>query len=406
MEKINITKSNLIYVLAQLNQKITRQLLLIFELTELKNLQSRWTELALLTQTINNSKIILKLIDLQWSEVEKDLNTALDLDNSSLFNHIYDQELGLAGGEPFALMLANYELDLRKINTVSTLSRLGELGAFALIPIITNVSSEVFGGSSYNHTIDFDKELEITDLRAWQRARQAPQFRFINVALPTLQLTVKYEDLLLHLFRHTIDINTSILLAMRVIESFKQTQWFTEILGFFSLHDLIMKSALFPFAAIDISLDCKTFLKSSDELALGKTGFIPLLQTNKNKPLYFGNTYCAYKSTEVVSTLLDHILCACRFGQHVKILARQKIGAHADERDCEQFIANWLTRYTATLKEHSLRAHYPLKRFQIKLAKVPGRIGYYSCQILLEPHMKLESMNTQIILHSEILASQ
>jgi len=97
------------------------------------------------------------------------------------------------------------------------------------------------------------------------------------------------------------------------------------------------------------------------------------------------------------------LLSACRFGHHIKLLARQKIGSFADESGCQQWIANWLDKYTVTNSSPTSRSRYPLKAHQVKLSKIPGKIGFYRCQILLEPHMKLENMNAQIILHSEIM---
>lgn len=385
MSTEGITKNRIIYLLAQLDQRIANQTALILQTVEVQSLLSRWIELSLLCQASNFKNITLKLLDLQWPEIEKDLNTNLDLDSSVLFDHIYEQELGIAGGEPFSLLLANYELDLRKINVVSTLSRLGELGAYALAPILTNVGAQTFDLASYSVPIDFAKELEVTDLRAWQRARQSPQFRFINLVLPMIHLTPT----------NTI-LGSAALLALRIIRSFQETDWFTEILGPFVLDDLIDNKDQY-------SVNCNVFLKSHEEQKLCNSGFITLMQNSKHQPLYFGNTYCAYQGQEVPGLLLEHILCACRFGQHIKILARQKIGSHADEQECEKFISAWLKNYTATIKDRELRARYPLQNFNIKLAKIPGKIGYYHCQILLEPHMKLENMNTQIILHSEIL---
>ena len=189
---------------------------------------------------------------------------------------------------------------------------------------------------------------------------------------------------------------------MRTIDSFNVTSWFSEVLGFFAPQDYLA-TPLLPFYNKTLRLNTTVFLKQTDERALTAYGLIPLMQAQENAEFYFANLYASYVTDELASLLLEHLLAACRFGHHIKLLARQKIGSFADESGCEQWIANWLNTYTAKIHDQSLRYHYPLKAHQVKLSKIPGKIGYYRCQILLEPHMKFENMNAQIILHSEIM---
>jgi type VI secretion system protein ImpD len=400
-----MAKHQINYMISKIDEKISRQLQLILATSEFKNILSLWTELALLCSSKNDNhlNIKLKLFDIQWSEIDKDLNAALDLDESVLFQFIYEQEIGLAGGEPFSLLIANYELDLRKINIVSTLSRLGDLAAYALAPLITNVSVQTFNEDSFDLPVDFSRQLNTTNLNAWYRARQNPQSRFINAVVPTAQLTPigQHHDFITH---QSIDIHGACLLALRIIRSFEQTQWFNEILGFFDTIDMLPDDFHLPFMPKNIEINNKLFINSEDEKKLAQTGFISLMQDNKNKSLYFGNIYCSFLGSDTSGLLLEHLLCACRFAHHIKIIARDKIGLHTDEKECENFVSKWLQRYTANLPTQSLRYQYPLKSYQVKLSKIPGKSGYYTCQILLEPHMKLENMNTQIVLHSEILS--
>ena len=399
---MKLSKDRLIYIIGQLDQKVTAQLSIILLNDELKKLTSLWTELALLSycRQETDSQASIKLFDIKWTEIEKDLNNSLELDNSVFFNCVYEQELGLAGGEPFGLLLANFELDLRKLNTISTLRRLGELGAFALAPIIINVSAETFNQVSFDNDLNFGREINTIDLGNWNKLRRLPQARFINVVVPSTQMIIPTHSGDLLKSSWPITISGSTLLTLQIIDSFARTQWFSDITGFLkNQHSL--KKLPFPFS--QGKMDCKVFIKGMDEQQLIASGFIPLIQTNTHETLLFSSTYCSFSEGNSNTLSLEHMLAACRFGHFIKLIARDKIGSHSDESVCELYLRQWLGKYTAQINEQNLRFRYPLRNFDLKLSKIAGKPGYFNCQILLEPHMKLENMTTRIILNSELL---
>ena len=396
------TKQKLAFTIAKLDATIIEQVTCILDSPPVKKLESLWVELALLCEAKkNNPNISIKLFNITLEELEKDINTSHDLEDTKLFKHIYEEELGMAGGEPFSLLLINESFNLQKIPQVSTLSRLSELAAYALAPVITNASPETFSHDNFNEIDDFQAELKTASLDAWHRLRKTSQSRFLNITVPTGELSFQTLFLNKH-YERSITVHTSTLLALRTIDSFNVTSWFSEVLGFFAPQDYLA-TPLLPFYNKTLRLNTTVFLKQTDERALTAYGLIPLMQAQENAEFYFANLYASYVTDELASLLLEHLLAACRFGHHIKLLARQKIGSFADESGCEQWIANWLNTYTAKIHDQSLRYHYPLKAHQVKLSKIPGKIGYYRCQILLEPHMKFENMNAQIILHSEIM---
>ena len=389
------------FLIAQLDAMIQTQLSKILHIPEVDSLLSIWSEINLICQAATSNKFVLiKILNVSWHEIDKDINASFELENSILYSKICEDEFGVAGGEPFGILLANYELDIRKLNVISTLNRLCELGSLALAPIFANLSNTTLALSSDTNA-NIDKEIVNTDLTHWQKFRKTPHARFLYLNFPRTvlsKLSVAHEFYTIN----NIVLRTTTLLAIRTIQSFNESHWFSDILGFFDATNL--NTSMLPLTPNnhEVHLNCSVYLKSKEEGALTDHGFLPLMQSKRNAPLYFGNIYSSYADNNASGLLLEHMLAACRFGHLIKVIARQKIGSLTSETECEQYINQWLNRYTGTFQEQSLRAKFPLKKHLVKIHKIPGKIGCYACQILLEPHMKIENLNAQIILHSEI----
>ena len=145
------------------------------------------------------------------------------------------------------------------------------------------------------------------------------------------------------------------------------------------------------------------FYQNDDATMLLKKGLSPFTKDNNDAPIMLTCASCVQSSNSTVDTLLEHILCAGRIAHYIKIIARQKIGAHEDENSCERLIKDWLRKYTGSVTASNLRHKYPLKSSNVQISKVPGKIGHYNCKIKLEPHMHLEQLSSLITLNSEII---
>ena len=58
-------------------------------------------------------RVRVKLLQVRWQEVCRDIERAAEFDQSNLFRKIYEEQFGTAGGEPFGLIAADYELQHR-----------------------------------------------------------------------------------------------------------------------------------------------------------------------------------------------------------------------------------------------------------------------------------------------------
>ena len=47
-----------------------------------------------------------------------------------------------------------------------------------------------------------------------------------------------------------------------------------------------------------------------------------------------------------LSALLQHVLCGARIAHYIKVIIRDKVGAFITAEECEDYLRNWLFKYT------------------------------------------------------------
>src|SRR5690606_13253659 len=134
-----------------LDQMINEQVNEIIHHNDFQQLEASWRGLwYLVTQAEASRTIKVKVLDISWAEVSRDIERALDVDQSHLFQKIYSEEYGTPGGEPFGVIIGDYEVSHKRSprhphDDISTLSGLSQIAAASFAPFICSVSSEFFG---------------------------------------------------------------------------------------------------------------------------------------------------------------------------------------------------------------------------------------------------------------------
>ena len=57
-----------------------------------------------------NAQVEIRILDVSKRELQRDFEKAADFDQNSLFKKVYEEEFGMAGGTPYGVLLANYEI--------------------------------------------------------------------------------------------------------------------------------------------------------------------------------------------------------------------------------------------------------------------------------------------------------
>ena len=102
--------------------------------------------------------------------------------------------------------------------------------------------------------------------------------------------------------------------------------------------------------------------------------------------------------------MLQHVLCGSRVAHYIKVMIRDKVGSFITAEECEDFLRNWLFKYTTGREdlEWEEQARYPLREAAVKVREHPEKPGDFVCVIHLKPHYQLDHMVSELELVTEL----
>ena len=76
-----------------------------------QKLEASWRGLRYLVDQIEEAdNVKIRVLSVSWKELARDLERAIEFDQSQLFRKVYSDEFGTPGGEPFGVLLGDYEI--------------------------------------------------------------------------------------------------------------------------------------------------------------------------------------------------------------------------------------------------------------------------------------------------------
>ncbi|HWV16205.1 MAG TPA: type VI secretion system contractile sheath large subunit [Cellvibrio sp.] len=429
-----------------IDEKINDQLNCIIHHKALQKLEASWRGLwHLVNQADGNRNIKIRYLDISWAEVVKDIERALDFDQSQLFQKIYNDEYGIAGGEPYGAIIGDYEISHKRskdhpYNDIATLNGIAEVAAAAFSPFIASVSSEMFGlddFSTLGMPLNLDTIFSQDEYIAWRALRDKSDSRFVGLTMPRTLMREpyrtqpgSYKGLYFYEKNEGRDNsgylwgNACYAFAGILIREFANVGWFGHIRGV--PRDQIGGGILTNFPSVSFTTERKDIIykpitdvlvTDTLERELSDLGFIPLCQCYdtpyaafySNQSLQYPNRLMA-RGSEInakLSAMLQHVLCASRVAHYIKVMIRDKIGSFVTPDECEAFLSKWLFKYTTGREdlEWEEQARYPLREASVKVSEHPAKPGQYLCVIHLVPHYQLDNMVSALELVTELAQS-
>lgn len=429
-----------------LDRMITRQLDAILHHTRLRRLEGSWRALDWLAVSLPLSgRIKLRFLDLTWHEVCRDLERATAFDQSNLFRQIYEQEFGIAGGEPFGLLVADYEIRHRPgpgapTDDISALTALSQVAAAAFAPLVVGASPALFGVDDFGALSGVPDPVAVmaeADYQRWKKLRAQSDTRFLAVTLPRVTMRRPWSETLHHArgFRYQEERGTpearvwstaGYLVAACAIRAFETYSWPADMRGY----DIdregggVIDTLAQPLASIDPpegngrpALDL--ILTDRQERALVAAGFMPISAIPFGGELLIGTArslqqpdtgYSGPNKGEAIansqlSAQFNSILCVSRFSHYLKVMGRDMTGAFLTANEIQERLRRWLARYTtANPGGMDSLALYPLRHAEVSVSDDLARPGVFSCVIHLEPHFQLDDVAVTFRLVTELSA--
>lgn len=419
--------------IAKIDQAISLQLAEIMHQATFKKLEGSWRGLQhLLSETSSNRSLKIKLLNLSKREAYKDLSKAVDFDQSEFFKKIYEHEFGSPGGEPYGILIGDFEFSHHP-EDIELLRKLSNVAAASFCPFISAASAHIMGFESWSDLAnprDLEKIFASAEYAPWRSFRETEDARFVTLTLPRVLARLPYgrATLCIDEFQYEealggLDaedycwMNSAYVLGSRITQAFSKYGWATAIRGAEG-GGKVANLPLHTFAGDDADLDaqCPTEIGITDrrEAELSKLGFLPLCHyKNTDYAVFFGaqtvqlpKKYDRPEATAnaAISARLPYMLATSRFAHYLKVMARDKIGSFMEASDCEAWLNHWILSYVNgnAVSKQELKAKYPLAEALIKVSEIPGQPGSYHAIAWLRPWLQLEELTTSLRLVANI----
>lgn len=419
--------------IAQIDELITAQLNEVLHTPSFQKLEATWRGLHyLVSKAETGTKLKIRVINATKGDVLKDLEKAVEFDQSSLFKQIYEEEYGTFGGTPYGLLVGDYEFG-RHPQDIALLEKISNVAAAAHAPFIAAAAPKMFDMLAFSDLgvpRDLAKIFESTEMVKWRSFRASEDSRYVALTLPHTLLRLPYgpdtkpvegvnfiEDVDGTDHSKYLWGNAAWALAERICAAFSQHGWCAAIRGAEGGGKVEgLPTHTFRTDEGEIALKCPTEIAITDrrEKELSDLGFISLVHCkNTDFAAFFGaqtaNKPKLYNTNEAnanahLSSVLTYILAASRFAHYIKVMMRDKIGSFTSKVTVEQFLNKWLSGYVLLMDEasQSQKAKYPLREGRVDVTEVPGRPGAFRATVFLRPHFQLEELTASIRLVAEL----
>ncbi|KAB0680241.1 type VI secretion system contractile sheath large subunit [Aureimonas leprariae] len=429
-------------LLAAIDRAVARQTSRILHHPDFQAMEARWRGLTLLLRAAGNAPDVkVRILDADWPELSRSMERSAEFDQSRLFDLVYNEEFGMAGGEPFGLLVGDYALSHRPgprgEDPVGTLGAVASVAAAAFCPFVAGASPELLGLRDFadlDRLPDVSKALLDPALERWRRLRTREDTRFVGLVAPRILLRGPHAPAT----RRRVDGfgfsedgaaadgllwgNGAFGFAALAIGRFRESGWFADMRGAPQDEDgggLV--PALGPF---DLGLESAGLAEQpavevrftgAQEQAISEEGLIPAATTylssrvvfNSNPSLHRPQAYDSPHADQNarLAAMLQYVLCASRFAHYLKVILRDELGRLADAGSVRERIETWLAGYTLGNDDASpaLRTRHPLRLAAVEVEELRGRPGAYSCQVRLQPHFQLDDVSTSFHLVAETL---
>lgn len=419
--------------IAEIDRLISEQLNEVLHAPEFQQLEATYRGMAYLVfNTETSTRLKLRVLNVSKKDLQRDLEKAVEFDQSALFKMVYEEEYGTLGGTPYGLLVGDYEFG-RHPQDIALLEKVSNVAAAAHAPFIAAAAPRMFDMESLTDIgvpRDLAKIFETAEMIKWRSFRNSEDSRYVALVLPHMLLRLPYGPDTKPVdgvnFIEAVDGrdhskylwgNAAWAIATRITDAFAKYSWTGAIRGVEGGGKVEgLPTHTFRSDDGDIALKCPTEVAITDrrEKELNDLGFITLVHCkNTDYAAFFSgqtaNKPKTYDTNEAnanarLSAMLPYVMAASRFAHYVKVMMRDKVGSYMSRDDVDGYLNRWMNGYILTddTAAPSMKAQYPLREGRVDVTEVPGKPGAYKATIFLRPHFQLEELSASIRLVADL----
>jgi len=426
-------ETNIKYWIGEIDKKLSSQLNEVLHHPELQRLEATWRGLHYMVhQSETGESLKIRVMNVKKQELFKDLEKAVEFDQSTLFKKVYEEEYGQLGGHPYGMLVGDYDFG-RGAEDVQLLKMVSNVAAAAHAPFISNVSPKMFNFDGFTELAnprDLAKIFDSVEYAPWKSFRESEDSRYVALTMPRVLSRLPYGENFKKVaefnFEESVDgtnhdkyawMGAAWTYAARLTDAYAKDGWFARtrgVEGGGKVQGLPVHT--FPTDDGDVAMKCPTEVAITDrrEFELSNLGFLPLIHAKgRDFAVYMGTQSCqkpktyfdpAANANAELSTKLNYLMCVSRFAHYLKVMARDKIGSFMEVKDCDAWLNKWIGNFCCdpSLAGEKTKAEKPLAEAKVEVREVKGKPGSYEAVAWLRPHFQLETLSTSMRLVAEV----
>ena len=430
-KNLTVTINNAI---AAIDQVMSRQLSAIMQNQKFQKLEGSWRGLNhLVMNSETSTDLKIRMLNIGKKELSKDLEKAVEFDQSHIFKKIYESEFGTAGGEPYAALIGDFEFSGHP-DDLNLLSNMSNVAAAGFCPFISAADPKLFGFDDFTELSkprDLEKIFDSAEYIKWRSFRESEDSRFVTLTMPRVLARLPYGSDTKPVEAFNFEeanrdnsgrqleskhdeycwMNAAYAMGTTLTQSYAEFGWCTSIRGAEGGGKVQgLPSHTFISDDGDMDQKCPTEVGITDrrEAELSKLGFLPLCHyKNTDYAVFFGaqTTQKAKKfddpaatANAEISARLPYIMATSRIAHFLKVMGRDKIGTFMEAGDAEEWLNNWISGYVNASPGASaeMKARFPLAEANIEVKEVPGQPGVFSAVAWMRPWLQMEELSASM----------
>jgi type VI secretion system ImpC/EvpB family protein len=433
--------------IAAIDALLSEQLDAILHHPRLRRFEGSWRGLGWLTGGIDpGGRVRVKLLNISWNELCRDLERAAEFDQTQLFRKIYEAEFGTAGGEPYGLLIVDHEVRHRPApgaptDDVTAIAQLAGIAAAAFAPTVLSASPALLQVEEFADlamAVDLSDPFRTPEFTRWRSLFSRDDMRFVAVTLPRVLARVPWQadparsdgfcyDEYAPDTASRVWMSAGYAFGAVVARAFTNHAWPADVRGSETDYvggGLVTDLPIEPFRTdpdhVWVRPPLEMLFPDRMEAALVEAGLMPLsalpyceeavfsaVRSLLAPATFIGPTSAAANANARLSVQLNAMLCVSRFAHYVKVIGRNMVGSFRTAEEVEGELQGWLGNYVNgnLLSGPEIRARYPLVAARVSVRELPGRPGVFGCTILLQPHFQLDDVSATFRLVTDLQAA-
>ncbi len=419
---------------AAIDAAVSKQLAAIMHHADFLKLEGSWRGLNhLVMNSETGVRLKIKMLPIGKKELFKDVDKAVEFDQSQIFKKLYENEFGSPGGEPYGALIGDYEFSNHP-DDMELLGKMSNVAAAAFCPFVTAADPKLFGFGEWTDLSkprDLAKIFDTAEYAKWRSFRDSEDARFVVLTMPRTLARLPYGSATKPVERFNYEegdldnagrpkelehgqycwMNTAYVMGAKLTEAFAKYGWCVAIRGREgggTVSGLPTHTFQDETGATDMKCPTEIALTDRRGAELDKLGFLPLCHyKNEDYAVFFGGQTAQKpkkydkpdaSANSELSARLPYIMASSRVAHFLKVMARDKIGSFLEKKDCEDWLNRWIKGYVNSNPNagQEMKAKYPLAEARIQVAEIPGKPGSYNAVAHLRPWLQFEELTTSL----------